>query len=431
MHRHPRLWLAASLLVAAPAIQPARAQSQSIIAVVDGDVVSANDVESRSKLFALSTGVALTPDVLARLRPQITRQLIDEKLRLQEIQRRHIVVGDSEIADAIHEIETRNNLPPGGLRARLGAQGVAYRTLVDQIRVQIGWTRVLRQELGEKAQIGDAEVADEVNRLKAETGKPEYRLSEIFIPVDNPANAADARRFADTVIAQLHGGAAFPVVAAQFSQNQNALQGGDMGWVHADDLDPAVAQVAAQMPVGAISNPITVPGGLVVIASRGKREVGRDMANLLQLRQIFLPFTQPLDPSNPTEQQKHQLTQAQQLQRSLHGCDAMEAASKTVNSSRPVNPGDVRLEEVNPPQFRAMLTAMSPGEVSKPLVSSDGIGLMMVCGRETRNLAEPSAEEVRARLLNQRIDLASRQLLRDLQRGTPIDQRGTASTASR
>ena len=71
---------------------------------------------------------------------------------------RHIVVGDSEIADAIHEIETRNNLPPGGLRARLGAQGVAYRTLVDQIRVQIGWTRVLRQELGEKAQISDAEV---------------------------------------------------------------------------------------------------------------------------------------------------------------------------------------------------------------------------------------------------------------------------------
>ena len=44
----------------------------------------------------------MTQDVLDRLTPQITRQLIDERLRLQEIQRRRIVVQDKEIAEAIH-----------------------------------------------------------------------------------------------------------------------------------------------------------------------------------------------------------------------------------------------------------------------------------------------------------------------------------------
>ena len=49
---------------------------------------------------------------------------------------------------------------------------------------------------------------------------------------------ADAQRFADTVITQLRSGAPFPVVAAQFSQSQTALQGGDLGWVRANQLDP-------------------------------------------------------------------------------------------------------------------------------------------------------------------------------------------------
>ena len=90
----------------------------------------------------------------------------------------------------------------------------------------------------------------------------------------------------------------------------------------------------------------------------------------------------------------------------------------------------MRLEQVNPPQFRAILAALQPGEVSKPLVSPDGIGLMMVCARESRNVAEPSKTEIRDRLLGERIELASRQLQRDLDRRALIDRRGTA-TASR
>ena len=63
-----------------------------IVAVVNGDVISNADVDNRTRLFALSTGLPMTQDVLDRLKQQITRQLIDEKLRMQEVQRRNIVV---------------------------------------------------------------------------------------------------------------------------------------------------------------------------------------------------------------------------------------------------------------------------------------------------------------------------------------------------
>ena len=397
---------------------------EGIVAVVNGDVISQGDVTARTRLFALSTGLPMSPDVLARLRPQVTRQLVDERLRLQEEQKRKIIVSDKEIADAVAGIEQRNGMQPGTMRIKLGAEGVALRTLYDQTRVQLGWTRVLRDELGPRAEITDADVANQQQALKAEIGQTEYRVGEIFLPIEDPTKAADTARFADTVISQLRAGAPFSVVAAQFSQSQTALQGGDLGWVHLNQLDPQVSAIVTQMPDGAISNPINVPGGISIVTVHGKREVGKDMATIMSLRQVFLPFSTPLDPKNPTEQQKKQLATAESISKTAHSCDAVEAANKAAGSARPADPGEVRLEGLNP-TMRALLAGLPPGQVSRPLISTDGIGLVMVCSTAQKNIAEGgNKQEISNRLLDERVELVSRQLVRDLRRRANIDMRG-------
>ena len=314
---------------AAPVPPPSTAPATRIVAVVNGDVITNADVSSRTRLFALSTGLPLTPDVLDRLRQQITRQLIDERLRMQEVLRRKIVIQDKMIADSIHDIETRNGMQPGALRQKLATDGVSQLTLIDQIRTQLGWTRVLREQLGDKVTITDAEVADQQRLLAQQVGKPEFRIGEIFIPVDDPANAADAQRFAETVITELRAGAAFPVVAAQFSQNQTALQGGELGWVQPNQLDPEVARLVSQMPAGAISNPVKVPGGFSIVTLQAKREIGREVGTAVSLRQVFLPFTSPLNPQAPNDQQRQMLEKAKGLSASVHSCDEMEATRRT------------------------------------------------------------------------------------------------------
>jgi peptidyl-prolyl cis-trans isomerase SurA len=406
---------------------PSAADADVIVAVVNGDIVTNRDVNARERLFALSSGLPVTPEVLGRLGPQVTRQLVDEKLRMQEIHRRKVVVRDKEVAEAIAEIEKRNNLPPGTLGHRLEAEGVTMRTLIDEVRSQIGWTRVLRDELGSKAEITDAEIAERTRLLKAQTGQPEYQVSEIFIPVDEPSHSADAQRFADTVITQLRAGAPFAVAAAQFSQSQNALQGGDMGWVGANELDPEVARIVAQMPEGAISNPIQVPGGYVIVTLRGKREIGRDIATMLSLRQAFVPFATPLNPAAPTEQQRQALAKAKQISDTTKSCQALEAANAALGNVRPADPGDVRLEEVTPPQFRALLASLPIGKASTPLVTSAGVAVVMVCTRDQKNTAEPNRQDMSEQLLSERIELASRQLLRDLRRHASIEHRAGAS----
>ena len=408
---------------AKPAAAPARLPDDRILAVVNGDVITNGDVTARTRLFALSSGLPVTPEVLDRLRPQVEKQLIDERLRLQETQRRRVVVGDREIADAIGEIEQRNGLPPGALAASLRGQGIAMRTLIDQVRVQLGWNRVLREELGEKAIVSPADIAEQERLFKSQIGKPEYRVGEIFIPIDDPAKAADAQRFAETVISQLRAGAPFGVAAAQFSQSQTALQGGDLGWVNPSGMDPAVAGVVTQMPPGAISNPIRVPGGISIVTLRAKREVGRDHGTIVKLRQVFLPFTGTLDPQAPTDQQRQAVEKAQVIAKSVHSCQDMEAANQKAGAARPADPGEIRLEGVSSAPLRALLTTAVPGQPTKPVISTDGVVVLMVCSRDEKTEAAPSKDDITNRLIGERVELTSRQLQRDLRRRAVLDER--------
>lgn len=409
---------------AAPPAAPAP-PGEKILAVVNGDVITTADVANRGRLFALSTGLPVTPDVLERLRPQVIRQLVDERLRLQEAQRRKIAVGDREIAEAIGEIEQRNGLPPGRLSAQLRGQGVALRTLIDQVRVQIGWARVIRQELGTKAEISEADVADQDRIFKAQIGKPEYRVAEIFIPVDDPAKAAEAQRFAETVIGQLRSGAPFGVVAAQFSQSQTALQGGDLGWVTATELDPSIAAVVPQMPVGAVSNPTKVPGGISIVTLRAKRDIGNERSTVVNLRQAFFAFQGTVNPQAPTEQQKKAVEMANAVSNSARSCSDIEEANKRAGNSRPSDPGEIRLEGVGSPPLRNLLATLPVGQASKPLIASDGAAVLMICAREDKVASAPSRAETTNRLLNERVELASRQLLRDLRRRAVLEDRTT------
>ena len=72
--------------------------------------------------------------------------------------------------------------------------------------------------------------------------------------------------------------------------------------------------------------------------------------------------------------------------------------------------------------FRELLTKLQPGQTSQPLVANDGIAVLIVCSREQKNTAVLTKDDVRRRLITERVELASRQLMRDLRRKAAIER---------
>jgi len=265
-------------------------------------------------------------------------------------------------------------------------------------------------------------VRERLRALEAATGQPEFLVAEIFIAVDDPRQEAEAQRTAADLIEQLRRGAPFPAVAAQFSQAQSAEQGGDLGWVRLGQLEPEVEAVLTQMPAGAISTPIRTAGGFSIITLRARREVGRDIATLLTLRQVVFAFDTPLDPQRPTPQQIRQVEMAERISASARSCDALAQAARAVGGAQIGEAVEIRLE-TQTPQLRQILGTLGPGRATQPLIAPDGVALMMVCARRTENLAAPNPEAVTEAILRERVDLLSRQMMRDLRRRAEIDFR--------
>jgi peptidyl-prolyl cis-trans isomerase SurA len=412
-----RLLLALLLLLAAPLA----AQEVRVAAVVNGQAITTADVDSRTRLLLISFGQPATPDAMARLKPQVLRSLIDERLRLQEVQRRRILVTVQEVAEQVARIEQRQGMPSGTLARQIQALGIDPRTLYDQLRAQIGWFRLIRQQLGTQAEIAPAEIDEQLRALEASVGTPEYLLSEVLLPIDDPAQEAEVNRTAQQIIDRLRAGSPVAPIAVQFSAGVSAQEGGDLGWVRAEQLDSEVAAVVAQMPVGAITSPIRTVGGVAIIQKRGQREIGRDPATLLDVRQVFFPFEGAVDPNNLTAQQRGALEQANRVANSVRSCAAMEEAGRAARAQRPTNPGEIRLESL-PPPLRARLAALREGQTTV-IGATDGVVALIVCSRRTENLGAPSREAVAQSLLRDRQDLLSRQVLRDLRRRAQIEVR--------
>ena len=100
----------------------------------------------------------------------------------------------------------------------------------------------------------------------------------------------------------------------------------------------------------------------------------------------------------------------------------MEEAAKANPSARPVDPGEIRLETVTPPQFRDLLTKLPVGQASQPLVATDGIAVVIICSKEQKNTAILTRDDVRRRMITDRVETVSRQLMRDLRRKATIQR---------
>ena len=98
-------------------------------------------------------------------------------------------------------------------------------------------------------------------------------------------------------------------------------------------------------------------------------------------------------------------------------------ANAPPGAERPSDPGMVRLETVNPPELRSLLGSLAPQRASQPIITQEGVLVIMVCSRETRNLAELTPEQARAQILRDRVENLSRQVQRDLRRRGQIEMR--------
>ena len=388
-------------------------------AIVNGEIITETDVDQRLALIVASNRVELPPEEIARVRAQVLRNLIDEALQIQAATQQEINVEDREVDTYFDRFSRNFQRTPQDFAAYLRTVGASDRSLKRQIRGELAWQRLQRRQIEPFVTVGEDEVQAILTRLNASRGTREFRVAEIFISAA-PESEAAARANATRIVQQVRGGASFGAYARQFSEASTAAVGGDLGWVRAEQLPAELSTLVQQMPVGAISEPIPVPGGISIVALVDSRQIlvadPRDaQLSLMQMSLVLPAGTTPA-------QAQARAAALQARTQNMGGCGGATAAAREAGAEL-ISNDQVRVREL-PAPLQTILLSLSVGQASPPFGSAERISVLVLCGRDEPQAANaPTAEVVGEQLLQDRVSRRAQRYLRDLRRDAVIDYR--------
>ena len=416
-----RSLLSLIVFIAALAGPGAAQDVQRIVALVNDDVVSLYDLNSRMRLVLISSNLPDTPENRGRIQPQIIRALIDEKLQRQESERLGIGVTENELQQAIGRIEQSNRLGRGGFQRFIEQNGVERSTVYDQVRTGLAWRKVVERRLRTTFDISDDEIDEQLVRLRSSQGSVENLLAEIFLAVDSPEQDEEVRQTAQGLIDQMVRGAPFAGIAQQFSQSAAAAAGGDIGWIPVGQFDEFVDSAIASLQPGQVTVPIRSVAGYYIYLLRDRRSLAGPLPEdaTVSLAQMIVPLPRGAGDAEV----RSQSDLLQQVREVVKGCEDMERAAKELGARLGGAPQRFRIGDLAP-AIRPTVFNLKIGELSEPIRLDGGLLTLMVCEREDPKSANlPSREEIAEQLTRQRLDLAARRYLRDLRRAAVVDIR--------
>lgn len=394
-------------------------ETERVAAVVNEDIITLHDLEQRMRLALVSSNLPDSLESRTRVGPQVLRGLIDDRLKSQEAKRLKINISPAEIASSIGNIERQNHMPPGSFEPFLKSKGIELETVRQQIIAEMSWVRVVRHELIPDLHVGEAEIDARLATLKANLGKPEYLVAEIFLAVDDPRRDKEIRTLAERLIEQMQQGAPFPALARQFSQTGAA--GGDLGWVAQGSLDDELMAALAKLDKGSITPPIRTVDGYHIMLLRDKRTAGQseETEPFYDIMTIQLPIL----PGSTAAERDAQLTQVRDLMAAGKSCDEDEPLIKqNIATADYTRNAKVRRSEI-PPAIAALVLDLKPGQISQPLDENNVRRLFSLCGRIDPKGGLPSRDEIRTRLEDEQMDIMARRYLRDLRRAAFVEIR--------
>jgi peptidyl-prolyl cis-trans isomerase SurA len=184
-----RRLVVATLLALTAAMPATSARAQQIVVIVNGEPITALDIEQRSKLIQLSTHKAPT-------RQEVIDELINEKLKVREAKKLGLEVSNTEVDNAYASMASRMRFTPEQLTQQLAKSGVNAATLKARIRADIAWPQLVRGRYAASLQIGEKDILSAMETKSDDTVGYDYTLRPILfvVPPGSPETVFEGRK---------------------------------------------------------------------------------------------------------------------------------------------------------------------------------------------------------------------------------------------
>ena len=400
---------ALALFAAGVCAQPTNAPSpvvtvDRVIAIVNDEAVTQYELDEARRVVQqqLKQQKVQSPpaDVLDK---QVLERLITQRALLQQAKEDGVKIDDSQVERAIQRIATENKLSAEEFRKVLAQENIPYTKYRDDIRNEMVVQRLREREVDSKVQVSDAEVDQYLATLKAQNaGETEYRIAHILVIVPEQASAEqieNRRQRAEEALRSIRSGADFAQIAASFSDANDALQGGNLGWRSGARLPTVFADTVREQKVGTVSGVLRSAAGFHIVKLLEKRN--HDDATLVDqthARHILVrvnELTSEAEAKAKIERMKDRLDS---------GANFADLAKLNSEDASAAKGGDLGWLSAGDtvPEFDEAMKKLQPNQISPPVRTSFGWHLIQVLERRKQDVTIDRARSEAQTAIRQR-----------------------------
>ncbi len=423
----PLVLAALALFLALPVAQAQMMmQSESldgIVAVVDEDVILRSELDRA--VDAITAQYARSPQQLpprAELERQVLDRLILMRLQVERADSTGIKLADAEVDQTISQIANQNRLSVGQLRQAVMQQGLSWEAFRKNVHDETIVQRLRQRVVQSRVQVSDTEI--DLMLKNGGVSSVEVHLGHIFVGVPDGATSEQiqaAQAKAEDVSRQIAEGLDFTAAAIRYSDAQNALDGGNLGWRSVTELPQAFADATASLSPGQTTGAVRGPNGFHILKLLDRRSGAQRLVTEYHARHILIKKSE----LTSSEQARTKIEELRR--RALSGEDFAELAREHSEDAPTSNiGGDMGWFQVNAwgTAVGNQLMQLQDGQLSEAFQTDVGWHLIQRLGTRQQDVTEKNQRNrTRETIARRKAEEEYDRFLRQLRSEAYIDSR--------
>jgi peptidyl-prolyl cis-trans isomerase SurA len=395
----------------------------SIVALVDDDIILQSELDLAIKGIQdriRQQGGDMPPQDL--LQKQVLERLIVRRLQLQRAFQTGIRVSDSDVDQALVRLSEQNSLTLMQMRQVIEADGEDFSEFRQNIGEEMMTERLRQRVVNSMEPITDTEI--EILLASDRFSAGEFNISHILISMPEgatPQTIALQESKANNIHEQLVEGLDFASAAISYSDSQEALEGGVVGWRDLNSVPVVFSDAIKNLRDGQFTTPIRSPAGYHIVKVNEYRDRSQVMATEFHARHIMVSINDLIGPREAMEQIRIIHTDL------LNDGDFEALAKQYSDDVSSANIGG-DLGWFQPQAFGERmgqpLEAMNDGDISEPFQTENGWHIVQLLAVREKDVTEDSLRNAaRNNLRQQKMDIEVERFLQQLRDEAFVESR--------
>jgi peptidyl-prolyl cis-trans isomerase SurA len=403
---------------------------EGIVAVVGDEIVLKSELDEQVALYCMQAQIDPTDTTKVNpVRKEILDRMIDAKVIINEARKRKLTISEQElnqaVEDAVKEVKGRMGSPEK-FKEALDKEGLTEEKLRSKYRQELEAQhlamKLVERDIRSKIKVTDEDVATFYKERKQDLPKKpaEITLAQVVVLAEaDSAVEKKAKDKAQQVLKAISEGQSFEKLAAQYSDDPSAENGGDVGVVKKGEFEEGFEKAAAALQPGQVSGLVRSRFGYHIIKMVEKNEEGYHVKHILI----------KIVPTDEAEQKARGL--ATELRKKIEAGESFEDVAKKYSQDKETADkgglvGSYPMDGLAP-AVRTAIKGLPEGGVTEAVPLDIGYHIFKVTGKtpEREYTYDEIKDQLRQMVTQERMQNKYEQWLAEIKKKTFIDIKGS------